>query len=90
MILTVDVIDDKKNTIDALVEASSLPLSVIIIGIGNENLQAMKELDGVFKPLISPNGTKGMRDLVKLALFDEYKYVHNNLAKQVLEKLIGK
>lgn len=59
LILTVDVIDDKKNTIDDLVEASSLSLSVIIIGIDNENLQAMKELDGVFKPLISSNSQKG-------------------------------
>ena len=87
LILTVGVIDDVRNTIDALVEASSLPLSVIIIGIGNENFQAMKELDGDFKPLISSNGSKSKRDLVKFIRFNEYKYTPNKLEEQVLEKI---
>ena len=87
LILTVGVIDDVKNTIDALVEAFSCPLSVIIIGIGNENFQAIKELDGDFKPLISSNGTKAKRDLVKFVRFNEYKYVPNKLEEQVLEKV---
>ena len=35
MILTDGIIDDIKETIDQLVEGSFLPLSVIIIGVGN-------------------------------------------------------
>ena len=41
MILTDGVIDDLQDTIDLLVEASYLPLSVIIIGIGNKDFSNM-------------------------------------------------
>ena len=41
MILTDGVIDDLRQTIDILVEASVLPLSVIIIGIGNADFKRM-------------------------------------------------
>ena len=37
MILTDGIIRDMQETINALVEASFLPISVIIIGIGNAN-----------------------------------------------------
>lgn len=45
IILTDGEIHDMPKTKDLLVGASSLPLSVIIIGVGNEKFKMMKELD---------------------------------------------
>ena len=51
MILTVGIIDDMDETIDALVEASFLPISVIIIGNGDANFSNMNFLDSDIEPL---------------------------------------
>ena len=47
---------DFEETVDALVEGSFLPLSVIIIGIGDADFKKMEDLDGDVKPLISRYG----------------------------------
>ena len=73
MILTDGIIYDQQKTIDALVEGSFLPLSVIIIGIGNDPFTEMIQLDGNEIPLISSNGIKRMRDLVKFVPFNKYR-----------------
>ena len=87
MILTDGIIVDQQKTIDALVEGSFLPLSVIIIGIGNDHFQEMIQLDGDVIPLISSNGVKRMRDLVQFVPFNRYKNDPNELAAQVLEEV---
>ena len=69
MILTDGVIDDLQETIDSLVEGSFLPLSVIIIGIGDADFKKMEILDGDDVPLISSKGKKRMRDLVQFVPF---------------------
>ena len=46
LIFTDGVITDFDQTVDALVQASSLPLSVVIVGIGNADFSAMEQLDG--------------------------------------------
>lgn len=45
LILTDGIINDMDKTIDLLVKASKLPLSVIILGIGNANFDNMEVLD---------------------------------------------
>jgi hypothetical protein len=87
LILTDGIILDMQKTIDALVEGSFLPLSVIIIGIGNDHFEEMKVLDGDDDPLVSSNGTKRMRDLVQFVPFNKYKYNPEKLAEQVLEEV---
>ena len=42
---------DKQDTIDAIVAASGLPLSIIIIGVGDADFAAMEELDADKEPL---------------------------------------
>ena len=44
MILTDGIIEDMDDTINSLVEASYLPISVIIIGIGNAGRKADRDL----------------------------------------------
>ena len=87
LILTDGVIYDMKETIDALVDGSFLPLSVIIIGIGNDHFQEMIQLDGDEVPLINSNGIKRMRDLVQFVPYNKYKYDPNKLVEQVLEEV---
>ena len=40
-------------TIDQIVRGSSLPLSIIIVGVGGEDFSAMEVLDADDKPLYS-------------------------------------
>ena len=87
LILTDGIILDMQDTIDALVEGSFLPLSVIIIGIGNDHFQEMVVLDGDDVPLVNSKGIKRMRDLVQFVPFNKYRYNPNILAEQVLEEV---
>ena len=45
-------------------EASKLPLSIIIIGVGNENFKQMHELDSDNQLLIGSTGREAARDIV--------------------------
>ena len=46
LILTDGQICDENQTIDAIIDASALPMSIIIIGIGNADFSSMDVLDG--------------------------------------------
>lgn len=46
LILTDGVIHDMAQTTDLIVECSKYPLSIIIVGIGNEDFSNMIQLDG--------------------------------------------
>ena len=87
MILTDGVIVDQQETIDAVIEASFLPFSLIIIGIGNDHFQEMIQLDGDDSPLISSSGIKRMRDVVQFVPFNKYRNNPNELSSQVLEEI---
>ena len=51
MILTDGEIHDMDKTMDLVVHAARLPLSIIIIGVGNEKFAQMRTLDGDTGPL---------------------------------------
>jgi hypothetical protein len=87
LILTDGIINDEQDTMDALVDGSFLPLSVIIIGIGNDHFQEMIQLDGDDAPLISSSGIKRMRDVVQFVPFNKYRNNPNELSSQVLEEI---
>ena len=88
MILTDGVIDDLKETIDALVEGSFYPLSVIIIGIGDkEDFSKMEQLDGDEIPLISSKGIKRQRDLVQFVPFYKFEMDEVKLSQEVLDEI---
>jgi len=52
-----------KETISEIKKASELPISIIIIGVGNSDFTSMEELDGD-ENQISSNGKK-IRDVVQ-------------------------
>ena len=87
MILTDGIIGDMQDTINALVEASFLPISVIIIGIGNGNFDKMDILDADDNPLYDSNKRKADRDLVQFVPFNKFNNDPVKLAEEVLEEV---
>ena len=87
LILTDGAIDDLEKTRDILVEASFLPLSVIIVGIGNVDFNEMKILDGDDVPLTSSKGLVRARDLVQFVPFSKYENDEKKLAMEVLAEI---
>jgi len=64
LILTDGEVHDIKQTKDLIVELSKYPLSIIIVGIGNEEFADMIELDGDDKFLRNSKGEARERDIV--------------------------
>ena len=87
LILTDGVINDLDSTKDILVEASFLPLSVIIVGIGDADFSKMEILDGDEEPLVNTKGEKRARDLVQFVPFSKYENDEKKLAMEVLAEI---
>ena len=87
MILTDGMIEDMDETIKSLVESSYLPISVIIIGIGEADFSLMVTLDADENPLYDDNGRKADRDLVQFVPFIKFQNDGQKLAEQVLEEI---
>jgi hypothetical protein len=81
-----------KDTIDLIVEASYLPLSIIIVGIGNEDFTFMEQLDGDEIPLTNSKGEKRKRDIVQFIKFNNFKNnnaidIGTDFAEEVLKEI---
>ena len=92
LILTDGIINDTQETIDSIVEASKLPLSFVIIGIGNNNFTSMEILDGDEKPLTNSSGEIRKRDIVQFVEFNKFKdkdeiNCGEELAQEVLKEI---
>ena len=87
MILTDGIIEDMDDTINSLVESSYLPISVIIVGIGDTDFTNMIILDADENPLYDDNGRKADRDLVQFVPFKDFQNDGQKLAEQVLEEV---
>ena len=60
LIITDGVINDMRQTVDLIVESSSLPLSVIIVGVGGADFTNMHTLDADDKPLVHSQTSRSM------------------------------
>ena len=87
MFLTAQIFDDMDETIDALVEASFYPISVIIVGIGDADFSSMDVLDADIEPLIDSRNRKADRDLVQFVPFKMFCYNGERFAQDVLEEI---
>lgn len=54
-----------ERTITAIIQASSLPLSIIIVGVGNDSFEKMDELDSD-NAMLTLNGRTAQRDIVQV------------------------
>ena len=68
LIITDGEIHDMDQTIDKLIQATELPLSIIIVGVGNANFENMSRLDGD-NGLFGSNGVRARRDIVQFVPF---------------------
>ena len=86
LLLTDGTIHDMPQTKQILVKLSQLPASVIIIGVGNADFDAMEELDGDGGLLRDDYGNACTRDIVQ---FVEYREAmkRGDLAEQVLKEV---
>jgi hypothetical protein len=64
LILTDGTINDMETTLRTMIDASSLPMSVLIVGIGSADFTEMKRLDSD-KGLLSADGHTAIRDIVQ-------------------------
>lgn len=75
LVLTDGVVTDMADTREAIVRASHLPMSIIIVGVGNADFTDMQTLDGDDGVLRSLRGEPALRDIVQFVPFRELKSV---------------
>ncbi|XP_032895492.1 copine-8 isoform X1 [Amblyraja radiata] len=93
LIITDGVISDMAQTKESIVNAACLPMSIIIVGVGPAEFNAMEELDGD-EIRISSRGRYAERDIVQFVPFRDYVDRTGNhvlsmarLAKDVLAEI---
>uniref|UniRef100_A0A673BLJ9 Copine-3 n=1 Tax=Sphaeramia orbicularis TaxID=375764 RepID=A0A673BLJ9_9TELE len=88
LIITDGVITDMDQTRSAIVNASRLPMSIIIVGVGGADFTAMEFLDGDDGILRSATGQPAMRDIVQFVPFRQFQNAGTAaLAQSVLAEL---
>ena len=93
LLITDGAITDMDSTIRALIRASKLPISIIIVGVGKADFSNMHVLDGNVEP-IEQDGDKAARDIVHFVEYRQFqdqrgdaRIVEQRLAKTVLTEL---
>ena len=90
MIITDGIISDLQKSIDEIVYGSSLPLSIIIIGVGDADFSQMDVLDADDDPLYSTRYKQYMKsDIVQFVPFREFMQNPMALARETLEEVPG-
>ncbi|XP_077983469.1 copine-3-like [Glandiceps talaboti] len=88
LLLTDGVLTDMDEVRQAIVRSSHLPMSIIIIGIGDADFSDMRVLDGDDGVLKTTRGEKVARDIVQFVPFRDYKHASPPaLAKTVLAEV---
>ncbi|XP_065898772.1 copine-9-like [Dysidea avara] len=89
LIITDGIITDMERSIDKIVQASSLPLSIVIVGVGKADFSAMDVLDADNKRLVDSCGKKMSRDIVQFVPLRKYANQVDNfpLAKETLAEI---
>ena len=68
LIITDGIITDMANTISAIISASFLPMSIIIVGVGDAEFESMDVLDAD-DALLSNGRNRAQRDIVQFVPF---------------------
>jgi hypothetical protein len=87
LMLTDGELTDMSDTKTAIIRASQLPMSVIIVGVGLANFASMVALDSDDN-LLSHNGEKAVRDIVQFVPYRQFQDASKEaLAKAVLAEI---
>jgi hypothetical protein len=81
LILTAGNIENVVETKQELINASDAPLSVVIVGIGENDFESMQFLD-------EHSPEEGGRDITKFVRFQDY-HSYNKLTEAVLDEIPG-
>jgi len=88
LIITDGAIDDMSDTKDAIVDAANnLPLSIVIVGVGDGNFGCMEELDGDDVRLCDRKGVGAERDIVQFVPFRDFASNPERLAQETLAEI---
>ena len=88
LIITDGIINDMPESIDQIVRASSQPIAIIIVGVGNADFEMMEQLDGDDEALYSQRFRKYVEaDIVQFVPFNRFKANPQMLAKETLAEL---
>ena len=88
LILTDGIINDREKTINEIIKGSNLPISIIIVGIGEADFQQMEDFDADVTPLYSERlGQYSSRDIVQFVPLRDLKNDPILLAKSVLAEV---
>ncbi|KAB1994745.1 hypothetical protein ES319_D13G118500v1 [Gossypium barbadense] len=88
LIITDGVLTDIEETMDALVRASDLPLSILIVGVGNADFKQMEVLDADDGcRLESSTGRVATRDIVQFVPMREVHSGQISAVQALLEEL---
>eukprot|EP01120_Amphizonella_sp_Union-15-10_P003906 TRINITY_DN1435_c0_g1_i1.p1 TRINITY_DN1435_c0_g1~~TRINITY_DN1435_c0_g1_i1.p1 ORF type:complete len:384 (+),score=83.86 TRINITY_DN1435_c0_g1_i1:34-1152(+) len=90
LIITDGEISDLSATVDIIIRASHLPMSIVIVGVGNANFGMMEELDSDDSLLKGKGGLTAERDIVQFVPFRNYTNQHySRLAADTLAEIPG-
>lgn len=92
LVITDGVITDMANTVDRIVDASNLPLSIVIVGVGAADFSNMEVLDADETPLKNRRGDVMKRDIVQFVPFRELQSTGGanfSLARETLAEIPG-
>lgn len=89
LIITDGVITDMPQTMQAIVNASGLPMSIIIVGVGDADFDAMDTLDGD-EVRLSYNGRHAVRDIVQFVPFRDFLRGANGSNMQMCQAALAK
>eukprot|EP00468_Gymnochlora_sp_CCMP2014_P007172 CAMPEP_0167752038 /NCGR_PEP_ID=MMETSP0110_2-20121227/6911_1 /TAXON_ID=629695 /ORGANISM="Gymnochlora sp., Strain CCMP2014" /LENGTH=753 /DNA_ID=CAMNT_0007637599 /DNA_START=139 /DNA_END=2400 /DNA_ORIENTATION=- len=87
VIITDGEINDMRHTIDNFVLLSKMPISVVIVGVGQANFSKMEKLDGDDAVLTSSRGVKCERDIVQFVPMRRFRNNPFGLTDETLAEI---
>lgn len=84
LIIMDGIISDMEETIEEIIDSSNYPLSLVIVGVGDEDFEPMRKLDG-FGGVLKSGDKVSLRDIVQ---FVELKDFGDNLEK-LCDEVLG-
>ena len=88
LLVTDGVIEDFQESVNEIVALANLPLSIVIVGVGDEDFSQMQILDADDHALVSSTGVTMHRDIVQFVPFNQFKdKSYTELAAATLDEI---